>query len=50
MTRKVLEQPVVAPILAAQGDPELSALGVAAFHSGMGPLLGYWIERDQTVR
>jgi hypothetical protein len=35
------------PRLDVEGAAELRALGVAGYTSGMGPLLGYWLETDR---
>jgi len=44
VTRRVLRAPGVEPPLACTFSAPLRAVGVAAFASGMGPLLGYWAE------
>ena len=44
VTRAVLTGAATAPRLCGSGEGEVRAVGVAAFTSGMGPLLGYWVE------
>ncbi len=45
VTKVALHPSGTPPILETSDDAELSAMGVAAFVSGMGPLLAYWIEQ-----
>src|SRR3990172_2427420 len=45
VTRQVLQGPTPAPTLTTGQATDARTLGIAAFVSGMGPLLGYWAER-----
>jgi hypothetical protein len=45
VTRAMLRNPRAAVSLEGTSERETAALGIAAFASGMGPLLGWWIER-----
>ncbi|MBI3982822.1 MAG: nucleotidyltransferase family protein [Gemmatimonadetes bacterium] len=44
-TRAMLREPSATATLEATSERESAALGIAAFESGMGPLLGWWVER-----
>jgi hypothetical protein len=46
VTQAVLNPTVVRPRLEASGASDVAATGIAAYVSGMGPLLGYWIEQN----
>lgn len=44
ITSRVLTDPGAAPRLTLPSDVSTGALGIAAFTSGLGPLLGHWVE------
>lgn len=46
-TRAILNATRNPPHLAAPNTTAVRATGIAAFESGMGPLLGWWVERGQ---
>lgn len=47
VTKSVLNPSATTPAMEVADATELAATGVAAYLCGVGPLLGYWIERGQ---